>query len=61
MIYRKDKEEEEKQPVDLEESTSGKRRSNKWKEQDIWKKDEQQMESGIATGGNVKSATSGSS
>ena len=41
MIYRKDKEEEEKQQVDLEESTSGKRRSNKWKEH------EQQVEKGF--------------
>ena len=36
-------------------ATSGKSRSNKWK------KDEQQVERGIATGGNVKIATSGSS
>ena len=55
MIYRQDKEEEEKQQVYLEESTSGKSRGNKWK------KDEQQVERGIAKGGNVKSATSGSS
>ena len=34
MIYRKDKEEEEKTQVDLEESTSGKKRSNKWKDQE---------------------------
>ena len=45
MICRKDKEEEEKQQVDLEESTSGKRRSNKWKEQ------EQQVEKGCTTSG----------
>ena len=35
-------------------ATSGKSRSNKWK------KDEQQVEKGIATGRNVKIATSGS-
>ena len=51
----KGKEEEEKQQVDLEESTSGKRMSNKWKEQ------EQQAENGIATDGNGYRATSGSS
>ena len=34
MICRKDKEEEEKQQVNLEESTSGKRMSNRWKEQE---------------------------
>ena len=36
-------------------ATSGKSRSNKWK------KDEQQVEKGITTDGNVKIATSGSS
>ena len=40
MIYRKDKEEKEKQQVNLKESKSGKRRSNKWKEQ------EQQVDKG---------------
>ena len=45
MICRKDKEEEEKQQVDLEESTSGKRMSKRLKEQ------EQQVETGRAIGG----------